>query len=153
MPEIQVERIIPAPAQVVYELAKQTERLSDYLPDVESAQVLQREGPRVVSRWVGRVKQFNRLIRWVEEDVWDDAARRGAFRALEGDWDRYEGEWTFEEHPQGTRVWLRVEYDFDVPLIGPLIKGVLRKLVKQNAEQMLEGLERLVSDETGARSS
>jgi len=145
MPVVETETIIPAPPNTVYAAAKEVERFPEFMPNVQTVEIIEREGSRTVSRWVALVEEFNRTIKWTEEDEWNDDERACAFRATEGDWDKYEGVWTFEEAPEGTRVYLKLDYDFNVPLIGPLIKGLLAKLVKRNSEEMLEGLARMVA--------
>ncbi|UCH36561.1 MAG: SRPBCC family protein [Armatimonadota bacterium] len=145
MPVIEVEKVIPAPPDVVYAAAKDIERFPEFMPNVQTVEILEREGSHTKSRWAGRVEEFRRTIAWVEEDDWDDARRACTFRATEGDWDKYDGVWTFDEHPDGTLVYLKLDYDFNVPLIGPLIRGLLAKLVKGNSEEMLEGLARRVA--------
>ena len=147
MPVTEAETIVPAPPERVYAAAKEIERFPEFMPNVQTVEIVERQGSRVVSRWVGRVEEFNRTIKWVEQDDWNDPERVCTFRATEGDWDKYEGVWTFEEHPDGTRVYLRLDFEFDVPLIGPLIKGLLARLVKRNSEETLEGLKRLVAAE------
>lgn len=140
MPEIKSEIVIAAAPEEVYKVAREVERFPEFLPDVESVVVREREGGRVVSDWVGLVKELGRKVRWTEEDLWDEAARRCDFHLLKGDWDRYEGSWTFEPHPEGCLVRLNLDYDFNVPLIGPLIKGLVKKLVQKNSDEMLRGL-------------
>jgi len=146
MPKVESEIIVQADPDRVYTVAKDVEKFPEFLPDVQSVKVLKREGSRVVSEWVGIIKQFNRTLRWTEEDDWDDAQRQCSFRAISGDWDKYEGVWKFESHPEGTMMQLTVDYEFNIPLIGPLIKGVLTKLVKLNCDQMLEGLRQRVME-------
>ena len=147
MPIIETEAVIPAPAECVYAAAKEIERFPEFMPNVQAVEIIERSGPCVVSRWVARVEEFNRTIKWIERDEWNDERRVCAFRATQGDWDKYEGVWGFEEHPQGTRAYIRLDFEFDVPLIGPLIKGLLARLVKRNSEETLEGLKRLVAAE------
>ena len=142
MPEAQSEILIPAPRARVYELAKDVERFPEFLPNVQQVTIRERDGGRTVSDWVGLVPEFRRTIKWTEEDIWDDAAYMCRFRSLEGDWDRYQGEWSFVEEDDGTRVRLRIEYEYNVPLIGPLIRKLLHKLVQRNAQETLEGLRR-----------
>jgi ribosome-associated toxin RatA of RatAB toxin-antitoxin module len=67
---------------------------------------------------------------------------RCQFRSLSGDWDRYEGSWAFAADGARTRASLTISYDYNVPLIGPLIQKLLRKLVQRNAEETLDGLRR-----------
>ncbi len=142
MPEIEVERTICAPLDTVYALAKDIERFPEFMDDVEEVVVLERQGSRTISRWVGVVKQFNRKIEWTERDEWDDEAHVCRFAQVEGDYSKYEGVWSFEEAQGKTRVKLRIEVEIDVPLIGPLLKTVIARLVRANCERMLDGLAR-----------
>ena len=142
MPEVHSEILVGAPPARVYALAKDVERFPEFLPNVERVTLRGRKGQRTVSEWVGLVPEFKRTISWVEEDIWDDAALRCEFRSLSGDWDRYEGVWTFEAEGEGTRVRLDISYDYNVPLVGPLIKKLLHKLVARNADETVDGLRR-----------
>jgi ribosome-associated toxin RatA of RatAB toxin-antitoxin module len=149
MPNVESVVHVGAPPDRVYAVAKDVERFPEFLPDVESVTVLERDGSRVVSAWVGLVREFNRTIKWTEADDWDDAARRCEFRATEGDWDRYQGEWTFDAEDGGTRVRLALDFEMNVPLIGPLIRRVLAKLVRNNCDRMLEALKARVESTEG----
>ncbi|HOF88921.1 MAG TPA: SRPBCC family protein [Armatimonadota bacterium] len=140
MPHIEAEIVIPAPVETVYAVAKDIERFPEFFPDVESVEIVERTEKGFISEWVGVVEKLNRKIRWREEDVWDDAARTCTFRAVGGDWDKYDGLWTFEAVDGGTRMWMRLECDVDVPLIGPLIKNLIAKMAKENVERMFEGI-------------
>jgi ribosome-associated toxin RatA of RatAB toxin-antitoxin module len=109
---------------------------------VQQVTIRERDGARVVSEWTGLVPEFKRTIKWVEEDVWDDVALTCRFRLLSGDWDRYDGTWDFLAEGEQTRARLTISYEYNVPLIGALIKQLLRKLVERNAEETLAGLKR-----------
>lgn len=147
MPDVASEAVINAPVDQTYAAAKDIERLPEFLPNVESVTVVSREGNRTVSEWVGLVPEFKRELKWEEEDVWDEGARRCEFRALSGDWDRYEGVWAFEEEGERTRVKLEISYEYNVPLVGPLIKKLLHRLVQRSADETLEGLRRRAEGE------
>jgi ribosome-associated toxin RatA of RatAB toxin-antitoxin module len=140
MPEIMVEEIADAPVEVVYAIAKEIERFPEWMENVENITVLARDGNRVTSKWLGRVEEFKRNIRWTEEDIWDEANRRCHFRATEGDWETYEGEWSFIPEGDKTRLRLRLNFNINVPLIGALIKGLLTKLTEKNSRDMLKAL-------------
>jgi ribosome-associated toxin RatA of RatAB toxin-antitoxin module len=140
MPEIMVEEIADAPVEVVYAIAKEIECFPEWMSNVENITVLAKEGNRVTSKWLGRVEEFKRNIRWTEEDIWDDANHRCLFRAIEGDWETYEGEWSFIPEGDKTRLRLRLNFDINVPLIGALIKGLLTKLTEKNSRDMLKAL-------------
>jgi len=149
VPEVDSEIVIDAPAERVYRLAKDVEGLAEFLPNVERVTICEREGNRTLSEWLGLVPEFRRSIRWVEEDLWDDAGMRCEFRSVSGDWDRYEGEWSFAREGNGTRVRLKIEYEYNVPLIGPLIKKLLHKLVGRNVEETLAGLRARAEEDRG----
>lgn len=142
MPEVESSIFIPAPLETVYAIAKDIERFPEFLSDVESVAILERTEKGYISEWVGVVEKLNRKIRWREEDEWDDSAHICRFRAVGGDWEKYDGVWTFEARDGGTRMTMRLECDVNVPMIGPLIRGLIGKLVRQNIENMFEGIRR-----------
>lgn len=140
MPRVEVETFVRAPADHVYAVAKDVEQFPEFMPDVESLRVLERQGSRTLTAWVGRIQ--GRRVAWTEEDEWDDARRVCTFRQKEGDFDRFEGQWTFEPAPGGCAVRLVLDYDLRIPLLGPVLTNLVRQLVRKNAEGMLEALRR-----------
>ena len=140
MPTVESEIVIERPVAEVYALAQDIERFPEFMADVENVEILEDDPPRRVSRWTGVIKEFNRTVEWTEEDYWDAAAHLCTFTQLEGDFSEYSGRWKFGEVPAGTRVQLEVNYDYNVPLIGALIKNLLRKKMQQNTDAMLAAL-------------
>lgn len=140
MPQVEVEAFIRAPLDVVYAMAKDVERFPEFMPDLESVRVLERAGNRTVTEWRGRVQ--GRRIQWVEEDEWDDAHYTCTFRQREGDFDRYEGTWTFMPAEGGCSTRLVVNFDLTIPLIGSLLANLVQALMRRNAENMLDALRR-----------
>lgn len=137
---MEVEALIRAPVEAVYALAKDVERFPEFMPDLESVRLVTRDGSRTVTEWVGRVQ--GRRIRWVEEDTWDDTAYTCTFRQREGDFDRYEGVWNFEPVQAGCRTRLVVDFDLNVPFLGPLLANLVLLLMRKNVERMLDALRR-----------
>ncbi len=142
MPKVSAELTIEAPLETVYALAKDIEKFPEFMEDVESVEILERRPDGFLSRWVGAAKEFNRRIAWTEEDHWDDENHVCTFKQVEGDFSSYGGVWKFEPAGDGTRVLLEVEYEYNVPLIGALIKGLLQRKMEQNCRSMLEALKR-----------
>ncbi len=133
--------LIRAPLDRVYTLAKRVEDFPTFMPDLERITVLERHaGVPAVTEWVGTVE--GRRIRWVEEDAWDDARHLCHFRQREGDFERYEGTWTFTPEAEGTRTAIAVDFEFDIPLIGGLLSQLLRVKMKENLDRMLAALQR-----------
>ncbi|MGH7716383.1 MAG: type II toxin-antitoxin system RatA family toxin [Vulcanimicrobiaceae bacterium] len=139
MAHVEVEIVVAAPAHDVYELAKDQERFPQFMPDVESVTVLERRDDVIVTRWKTLVEEAP--IEWTEEDRFDDTRTRIEYQLTEGDLDKFEGVWTFDDVGDGTtRIRLTVEYDFGVPTLAELIGPTLQRKVQENSEMMLAGL-------------
>ncbi|MDX2066199.1 MAG: SRPBCC family protein [Fimbriimonadaceae bacterium] len=136
MPTVEVTIWIDAPLDRVYAIAKDSERYPDYMAEVQSVTVVEREGGRVVSDWLGIVPKFGLKIRWRQEEQWDDATTSSNFRQVKGDYDQLEGSWRFREERGGTRFDQSITYVYNVPTLGPLVKGVIHKIVVQNVESV-----------------
>jgi coenzyme Q-binding protein COQ10 len=138
MPYVESSVEIRAPARKIYELAKDMERYPEFMPDVESVKVLEANGNQTVTRWKTLVEEAP--IEWTEVDVFDDERTRIDYRLIEGDLDKFEGAWTFEERDGVTTVVLGVDYDFGVPTLAELIGPILQKKVEENSQMMLRAL-------------
>jgi ribosome-associated toxin RatA of RatAB toxin-antitoxin module len=151
VPFIEAEIVVDAPVRDVYELAKDQERFPEFMPDVETVRVLERRPDSILTRWKTLVEDAP--IEWTEEDRFDDAATRIDYKLLEGDLEKFEGSWTFEERDGMTFVKLGIEYDFGVPTLAELIGPTLAKKVRENADMMLAGLKKEAESRVRARVS
>ena len=134
---------INAPVDKVYAIAQDVTKFPDYMSNVKSIEIVERDGDRVVAKWVGEVEDLHIKIRWTEEDIWDPVARTCTFRQLEGDYKTMQGVWRFVDLGDGTsRFDSELEVVYDVPLIGPLIKGLIAKKVKENLDETLAAIKR-----------
>jgi len=138
MPYVETSIAIAAPARVVYELAKDQERFPEFMPDVETVKLIEQNSERAISRWKTLVEEAP--IEWTEEDRFDDDALRIDYKLIEGDLDKFEGAWTFEERDGMTHVNLGVDFDFGVPTLAELIGPTLLRKVRENSEMMLAAL-------------
>ena len=138
MPAVESTIVICAPARRVYELAKDQERFPQFMPDVETVTVMERHSDHIITKWKTLVEEAP--IEWIEEDRFDDERARIDYKLLEGDLDKFEGAWTFEEREGETHVVLTVEYDFGVPTLAELIGPTLQRKVKENSDMMLRAL-------------
>jgi ribosome-associated toxin RatA of RatAB toxin-antitoxin module len=132
MPTVETSTWIDAPLEKVYQIAKDSERYPEYMKEVQSVTPVERDGGRLVADWVGIVPTFGLKVRWRQEEIWDDAGHSSAFRQLEGDYDRLEGKWTFREENGGTRFDQYLDYEYNVPTLGPLVKKVIHSIVVKN---------------------
>ncbi|HEX4014194.1 MAG TPA: aromatase/cyclase [Candidatus Cybelea sp.] len=138
MPYVESTIVIDAPAQRVYELAKDQEHFPQFMPDVETVTIVERRPDGVISRWKTLVEEAP--IEWTEDDHFDDTGLRIDYKLIEGDLDKFEGAWTFEARDDGTHVVLGVDFDFGVPTLAELIGPTLERKVRENSEMMLAAL-------------
>jgi coenzyme Q-binding protein COQ10 len=138
MPYVETTIEIRAPAKKIYELAKDMESYPEFMPDVETVKILESKGNQTVTRWKTLVEEAP--IEWTEVDVFDDEQTRIDYRLIEGDLDKFEGAWTFQESDGVTKVVLGVDYDFGVPTLAELIGPILQKKVEENSQMMLRAL-------------
>jgi ribosome-associated toxin RatA of RatAB toxin-antitoxin module len=142
MPRVESSIVIAADVETVYGTAKEVERFPEFMPDVKSVRVLERseEGRRTVVEWVGLIPEFKTTIKWIEEDQWNDAAHSCDFRLVRGDFKSYSGRWEFTPTPDGTCFTSLVDYEYDIPLIGPLIKALILKKMRENVDRLQAAL-------------
>ncbi len=141
MPTVTAVSDVAAPLDRVYAIARDIEAFPEFMPDVQEVKILeQRPDGYQSSAWVGIVREFKRTIQWTEEDHWDDANHTCAFKQIQGDYDKLEGTWSFQEENGGTRFNSFLEYEYVVPTLGPLVGKVIYSIVVKNVENILEAI-------------
>lgn len=147
MPTVESSIIINGPIERVYECAKDIERFPEYMPDVKDVKILERDGERIISEWSAYIPDFKMTVKWVEEDLWNEETRTCDFKLVKGDYAAYSGKWTFTTVDGGTSFDSVVNYEYDVPLIGALIKGLVQRKVQENVDQILKCVKEKVESE------
>jgi ribosome-associated toxin RatA of RatAB toxin-antitoxin module len=140
MPTIDTTILISAPLEKIYAIAKDNSSYPDFMKDVQSVTVVERSGNRVVSDFVGLVPTFNLKVRWREEDLWDDETHSSQFRQIEGDYDRMTGTWQFTQEGKDVRFTQHLDYEYNVPTLGPLVRKVVHSLVVKNLENLAKAI-------------
>lgn len=142
MPTVETTVWINRPLEDVYRIAKDYRSYPSFMSDVKSLEIVEEDWPRIVSDWVGLVPQFMLKVRWRQEDYWHDDEHYSEFRQVQGDYDKLEGKWTFTEENGGTRFTSRIEYEYNVPTLGPLVKKIIHAIVVKNLENMLNAIKK-----------
>ena len=134
--------IINGDARKAYELTKDMESFPNFMPDVQSVTVIERGENTTVTDWVTEIDGTE--IIWTEQDKFDDEKMIVSYKLIDGDLDKFEGDWIFEESEEGCKVTLTVDFDFGIPELIHLIGGVLEIKVGENSEMMLSSLKNRV---------
>ena len=144
MPTVESSVFINAPVEKVFALARDIESFPQFFPDLKKVTVLERspDGSRVVGEFVGYIKDFRITIKWVEEDLWDEQEKTCRFSLVRGDFKSYSGTWKFEPEGGGTKYTSVIDFEYNIPLIGPIIKSLVARLMKQNVDNMLNAIRR-----------
>jgi len=145
MPRIEQSVDISAPIEHVYRIAKKVELFPEFMSDLQSLKVLERsaDGTKTTTEWVGLIREFRMTVKWVQEDSWDDAAFRDDFVMLRGDMDRMSGYWQFTAAESGgTRFESMVDYEYNVPLIGPMVKSLIKKKMTDNLQATMDAIKK-----------
>lgn len=140
MPTVATTTWIDADLETVYAIAKDNESFPEFMNDVKSLTIVEKDGDRVVSDWVGLVPQFMLKVKWQQEDVWNDRDHVCTFRQLKGDYDTLEGTWTFRAENGGTRFDSTLDYEYKVPTLGALVSKVIHGIVVKNMENVLAAI-------------
>ncbi len=142
MARVELQVPIRAPLERVYAIARDVESFPQFMPDVKSVKMLEKseDGSRTLTEWTAYASQLKLQVKWTEEDIWDDTAHTCHFRQVKGDYDKMEGVWRFEPHPEGTLFVCELDYELRVPLLGAVVQKVVHYLVTQNLKGILEGV-------------
>lgn len=146
MPVIRNSLFIAAAPDAVYAVARDVERFPDFMPDVQRITIVEasEDRRRQVVEWVGLIPTFKLTVKWTEEDLWDENERTCRFSQVKGDFSRYGGLWRFAPHDNGTLFESELDYDLEIPTIGPLIRGVVRKIMTDNVDRLQAAIKRRV---------
>lgn len=145
MPYVETEIFIKGEPHKVYEFACEMEKFPEYMRDVEEVNVLERNGKSTITEWVTNID--GTPIIWTEEDKFDGENLTITYKMIEGDLDKFEGDWKFIPENDGCKVVLGVDYDFGMPSLTELIGPTLRQKVRENSEMMLEGMKKKIEAE------
>lgn len=143
MPRIEQSVEIQAPIAEVYRIARDVEAFPRMMADLQSLTVLERseDNSRTVTSWVGLIREFKMTIKWTQEDLWNDQTYRDDFKMIQGDMDRMEGTWQFlPEGENRTRFLSQLDYEYDVPLIGPMVKNLIKKKMTDNLQATMDAI-------------
>lgn len=145
MPYVEVSLPVDCSPEKIYPILKNMEKYPEFMMDLKSVEVLERNGNTTVSRWVSNVD--GRIIKWTELDTFDDEKMHITYQQIDGDLKKFAGEWILTPLENGTEIKLTVDFEFGIPMIAGLLNPILKKKVRTNSESMLKAIKERV--ETG----
>ncbi|UCC94585.1 MAG: NAD(P)-binding domain-containing protein [Candidatus Omnitrophota bacterium] len=137
---IKVSKVIHAEKWRVVRLLTKVWEFPTYIATVKESSVIHRTHNKMRTKW--RVQIDSIPISWVEEDtlcLQEDAIY---FEAIEGDLEKFKGQWKFQDHPEGTEVAVDVHLNVGIPAIKDFADIYIERLLTRNFEAILGAVER-----------
>ncbi len=144
MPFVEVTTVVGGTKAQAYAIAREMERYPEYMENVISVKVIEREQNSTITSWVTNVD--GRSFKWKERDFFNDDLHHIRYYQVAGDLKKFEGEWRFEDTEEGTKITLTVDFDLGIPMLAGLLHPILKKKVKHNSEAMLVAIKKQVEE-------
>jgi ribosome-associated toxin RatA of RatAB toxin-antitoxin module len=80
------------------------------------------------------------ILRWRERDVIDPVARTIDYEQVEGDFERFEGDWRVTSEGDAVRVVFTARFDLGIPTLAPIIDPIAERALRENIQTILLGL-------------
>ncbi|WP_371370881.1 type II toxin-antitoxin system RatA family toxin [Sporomusa aerivorans] len=138
MPYVEVTLPVKADRSEIYPILKVMEKYPDFMADLVSVEVIERNDNTTLTKWVSNVD--GRIIKWTELDTFDDTNMHIRYKQTEGDLKKFEGEWILTPLADGTEIKLTVDFEFGIPMIAGLLNPILKKKVRDNSMNMLTAI-------------
>lgn len=138
MPYVEVSMPVMCDRSKIYPILKEMEKYPEFMQDLVSVKVIERQDNTTVTKWVSNVD--GRIIKWTELDTFDDENMHIEYRQIEGDLRKFEGEWILTPITGGTEIKLTVDFEFGIPMIAGLLNPILKKKVRDNSTNMLKAV-------------
>lgn len=134
--------IVKQPKEVVYDLLKHMEQFPQFMGNVKRVTVVEGMGNRAITNW--EIEMEDTQVTWKQESIFDDKNMSIKFRMLEGDFGKYEGEWSLFQLLTGTEIRLSVIVDWGMPSwerhAGDILKEkaelILQKILREIKSRM-----------------
>lgn len=105
------------------------ERYPDFVDEVRSVVVHERNGETLVTEW--EIYFRNGPLRWTEADYLQPAQRRIVFEQIHGDFEVFRGSWHIEPDLAGCAVTFAATFDFGIPSLAGVLEPIATKVLKE----------------------
>lgn len=130
---------INAPAEVVYNVASQTEKFPEFIPDVKVIKILDKKDNQQQTYWEANIDGI--MFKWEELDVFNLEDLSVEYKLIKGDVDKFEGYWKVNPLSNDkSRLTLYLDFDVNIPMLANLIMPTIRFKVKKNVQSMLKAI-------------
>lgn len=118
-----------ADADAAYRRICEFERYPDFVDEVRSVVVHERNGDTLVTEW--EIYFRNGPLRWTEADYFRPEQRRIVFEQTTGDFEVFRGSWHVEPAAGGCLVTFEATFDFGIPSLAGVLEPIATKVLKE----------------------
>jgi uncharacterized membrane protein len=130
---------IRKPKEEVYLLIKNMQDFPDFMRDIKSLKVIKKPSTnQMITEW--KIEIGGTLLRWREEDYFDNANFRINFNMLEGNYKEYRGYWLLQNSTLGSKLTIEANFDWGLPLLEKFIGKVLENRARGTLSAMLRAI-------------
>ncbi len=143
MPKVETEITVKGSPDAIWEVISDMERYPEFMNDLIEVKVMERGENTTKTHWVGKAK--NMTIEWDEEDFYYPDEYRIYYKANQGVFSKFEGEWNIEKiSDEEVKVSLTVDFEIGVPMFRTLFGPLATKIIKDNCVSMLNAIKERV---------
>ena len=133
--QVRFSVIVKAKRRKIYNVIKHMEKFPEFMTYVKKVKIVERQEDKCVSNWQIMVETLP--IKWQQEDVFDEEAKRLRFRMLKGDFSGYQGEWTLSDTDDGTTLSFSCIFNWGMAILEKYVKAVLENKARRYIHGML----------------
>jgi ribosome-associated toxin RatA of RatAB toxin-antitoxin module len=139
-----IDFLLPdADAGAAYARLCDFERYADHTDAVRGVRITDAvgrpDGPRVIeSEW--EVNFRNGVLCWSERDQLDPARRTIRFDQLDGDFERFDGDWAVRQAGPDVTVRFTATFDLGMPSLAEIIEPVADRTLRENICRIVRGV-------------
>jgi len=135
MVHIKEEINIPIEAERIYKILKRIDDFPKFIKNIKQVHSRKGGANSIISDW--NVVVDGAIIKWQEEDVYDDLNKTVAFKMIEGDYNKYEGRWKVEDLHGSTKLIFCVDIDWGAPALVKFVGHILKEKTSRSIRSML----------------
>ena len=125
-------------ASEVYATLADFEQYPELSDAVQSVAVTEVSENRTVSHWDVTFRAG--LLRWTEEDTFDQDALSITFRQLDGDIALFDGSWQCIDAEQGSQIMFSARLDMGIPSLADALEPIAVRTMIDNIVSIVRGL-------------
>lgn len=130
--------VIKRSQEEVYSLLTDIEKFPDFIEDINSVEIVEEVEGRVISEWGVDIDGVP--LNWRQQHILDKDKARISFRMLQGDLERYAGQWSLQQLLTGTELKLTMIVDWGLPSLARVTEPILKEKINNYIQRILSDI-------------